>query len=146
MALSKAASRDRELLSLLRKWKGVEETTVKSCDAIMKKSSNPLISTLTMAIKSDSIKHKAILELVIDSMTKRGFVLSPDDLAGVASLMNKHIDLEEKAILMASEAVEMTRDPIAKQMLKLILEDEKRHKKMAEQMNDLKFRITAKIT
>lgn len=146
MALEKVASRDRELLGLLRKWKGVEETTVKSCDAIMKKASNPVIATLTMAIKSDSVKHKAILDLVIDGMTKKGFVLSPDDLAGVASLMNKHIDIEQKAIDMASAAVEMTRDPIAKQMLKLILEDEKRHKKMAEQMNELKFRITAKIT
>ncbi|MEW5745324.1 MAG: hypothetical protein AB1805_07815 [Nitrospirota bacterium] len=146
MALEKVAARDRELLTLLRKWKGIEETTIRNCDAILRKSTNPIIGTLTGAIRSDSEKHRGILQLVIDGMTKKGFVLSPDDLAGVASLMNKHVDIEEKAIDMATEAVEMTRDPIAKQMLKLILEDEKRHKRMAEQMNELKFRITAKIT
>jgi hypothetical protein len=33
MAAPKAHERDRELLTLLRKWKGVEATTIKSCDS-----------------------------------------------------------------------------------------------------------------
>ena len=142
----KRAALDKELLKLLRKWVGIEDSTIKSCTAILNKAKNPIMGTLTAAIRNDSEKHKAILQLVIDGMTKNGFVLSPDDLAGVASLLNKHIALEQKSIETATAALELSHDPIITQMLKLILEDEKKHKKMASQMNDLKFMITAKIT
>jgi len=146
MALEKVASRDREMLSLLRKWKGLEETTIKSCLAIIRKSSNPVIQALTNAIKSDSEKHKTILQLIIDSMTKRAIVLTSEDLADVSSLLDKHIGIEQAAIDMANNAIALSKDAIVIQLLKLILEDEKKHKKMASQMNDLKFRITARVT
>ena len=145
MAAPKAHERDRELLTLLRKWKGVEATTIKSCDSILKKAKNPIMTTLTNAIRNDSQKHAAILQLIIDSMTKTAYELSPDDLAGVSSLLNKHIDIEQESIDMANKAIEMTRDSITKQLLKLILEDEKKHKMMATRMSELKYRITAGI-
>lgn len=146
MTPKERAAQDKAMLSLLKKWKGLEDQTIKSCDNILKKTKNPIIATLSGAIRNDSEKHKAILQLVIDGMTKTGFVLSPDDLADVASLLGKHIDLEQKSIDLAGEAIGLSRDTITTQMLKLILEDEKKHKKMAVQMNDLKFAITGKIT
>lgn len=146
MAVTSARARDKELLSLLRKWKGLEATTVKSCDAILKKAKNPILTTLTTAIRNDSEKHAAIIQLVMDSMTKQAYELSPDDLAGVASLLNKHIALEQASIDMAGKAIEMSRDAITKQLLKMILDDEKKHKSMAEKMSALKYRITAGIT
>ncbi|HMK50122.1 MAG TPA: ferritin-like domain-containing protein [Dissulfurispiraceae bacterium] len=145
MAAPKAHVRDRELLSLLRKWKGIEATTIKSCDSILKKAQNPIMKTLTTAIRNDSQKHAEILQLIIDSMTKTAYELSPDDLAGVAALLNKHIDIEQASIDMAEKAIEITRDSVSKQLLKLILEDEKKHKMMATRMSELKYRITAAI-
>jgi len=145
MPAPKAHERDRELLALLRKWKGVEATTIRSCDAILKKAKNPIMTTLTTAIKNDSQKHAAILQLVIDSMTKSAYELSPADLAGVSALLDKHIDLEQASIDTANAAIELTRDTITKQLLKLILEDEKKHKMMATRMSELKYRITAAI-
>lgn len=140
------AAREKELITLLRQWRGLEDLTIKSCAAILKKTHNPIVETLTTAIKNDSEKHKAILQLIIDGMTKKGFVLTPEDLAEVASFLDKHIDLEQKAIEMAEKAIELSRDAIVKQMLKTILDDEKKHEKMAVQMSELKFRITGKIT
>ncbi|HTZ16975.1 MAG TPA: hypothetical protein VMB78_00915 [Dissulfurispiraceae bacterium] len=145
MAAPKAHERERELLALLRKWKGVEATTIKSCDSILRKAKNPIMTTLTTAIKNDSQKHAAILQLVIDSMTKSAYELSPEDLAGVSSLLDKHIALEQVSIDTANAAIELTRDSITKQLLKLILEDEKKHKMMATRMSELKYRITAAI-
>ena len=146
VSTEKRAQLDRELLKLLRKWVSIEDQTIKSCAAILNKAKNPIIGTLTAAIRNDSEKHKTILQMVIGGMTQNGFVLSPDDLAGVASLLNKHITLEQKSIETATEALELSHDPIVTQMLKLILEDEKKHKKMASQMNDLKFMVAAKVT
>lgn len=146
MTARERAKQDKALLALLRKWQGLEDQTIKSCETIMKKTGNPIITTLSAAIRNDSEKHKSILQLVINGMTKEGFVLSPEDLADVASLLNKHISLEQKSIDLAGKAIGLSRDTITTQMLKLILEDEKKHKKMAGQMNDLKFAITGKIT
>ena len=146
VSTGKRAQLDRELLTLLRKWVSIEDQTIKSCAAILHKAKNPIIGTLTAAIRNDSEKHKAILQMVIDGMTKNGFVLSPDDLAGVASLLDKHITIEQKSIETATKALELSHNPIITQMLKLILEDEKKHKKMASQMNDLKFAVAAKVT
>jgi bacterioferritin (cytochrome b1) len=145
MAAPKAHARDRELLALLRKWKGVEASTIKSCNAILKKAKNPIMITLTTAIRNDSEKHASILQLVMDSMTKMAYELSPDDLAGVSALLNKHIELEQESIDTANKAIELTRDGVTKQLLKLILEDEKKHKMMATRMSELKYRITASI-
>ena len=146
VSTEKRAQLDRQLLTLLRKWVSIEDQTIKSCAAILNKAKNPIIGTLTGAIRNDSEKHKTILQMVIDGMTQNGFVLSPDDLAGVASLLNKHITIEQKSIETATKALELSRDPIITQMLKLILEDEKKHKKMASQMNALKFMVVAKVT
>ncbi len=141
----KRASIDRELLRLLKSWVSIEDQTIRSCTAILNKAKNPIIGTLTAAIKNDSEKHKSILQMVIDGLTKQGFVLAPEDLAGVSSLLNKHIALEKKSIDTATKAIALSHDTIVTQMLRLILEDEKKHKKMATQMNELKLRITAKI-
>jgi hypothetical protein len=146
MANGKVADRDKALLDLIRKWKVLEDNTIKSCLAILKKSSNPIVQTLTNAIKNDSEKHKAILQLIMDSKTKKAIVLTSEDLADVAALLDKHVAIEQQAIDMANEAIEMSRDAIVTQMLKLILEDEKKHKKLAVQMNELKFRITARVS
>jgi bacterioferritin (cytochrome b1) len=145
MAAPIAHARDRELLALLRKWKGVEASTIKSCDSILKKAKNPIMTTLTRAIRNDSEKHAAILQLVMDSMTKTSYELSSEDLAGVSALLNKHIELEQESINTANKAIEMTHDSVTKQLLKLILEDEKKHKMMATRMSELKYRITAAI-
>ncbi|MDA8084461.1 MAG: hypothetical protein M0024_12460 [Nitrospiraceae bacterium] len=146
MANPKAEQRDKALRDLIRKWKVIEDTTIKSCTAILKKSSNPIVQTLTNAIKNDSEKHKAILQLIMDSQTKKAIVLTSEDLADVAALLDRHVVIEQQAIDMANEAIEMSRDAIVTQLLKLILDDEKKHKKLAVQMNDLKFRITARVT
>lgn len=137
---------DNKMLVLLKRWKEIEAATIKSCGAITKKTKNPLVKTLITAIANDSAKHKSILQLVIDGMTKEAFVLTPDDVSHISALLDKHIDLENEAIDTAEQAIKISKDPVTKQLLRLILEDEKKHANLAEQINELKFRTLAKIT
>jgi len=146
MTRLKKALIDNKMLALLKRWKELEAATIKSCGAITRNTKNPLVKTLITAIANDSVKHKSILQLIIDSMTKKSFVLTPDDVSQVSSLLDKHIDLENDAIKVAYEAIEISRDPVTKQLLRLILEDEKKHAKLTEQINELKFRTLAKIS
>jgi rubrerythrin len=146
MTRLKKALVDNKMLILLKRWKDIEAATIKSCGAITKKTKNPLVKTLITSIANDSAKHKIILQLIIDSMTKKAFVLTPEDVSQIAALLDKHIDLEHEAIDVAEQAIKISTDPIAKQLLRLILEDEKKHANLAEQINELKFRTLARIT
>jgi len=137
---------DNKILTLLKRWKELEAATIKSCGAINKKSANPLVKTLITAIANDSAKHKNILQLIIDGMTKKAFVLTPDDVSHISGLLDKHVDLENEAIDIAEQAIKISKDPLTKQLLRLILEDEKKHASLTEQINELKFRTLAKIT
>ncbi|MEE8329011.1 MAG: ferritin-like domain-containing protein [Thermodesulfovibrionia bacterium] len=146
MALKKAEERDKKMLDLLKEWKSLEEETIDICARISKKSKNPIIKILITAIKNDSKKHRSIIKLISNSMTKKAFVLIPDDLVGVSGLLNKHIAIEQKSIDTANEAIEMSRDATVKHLLRFILEDEKQHEKLLDQMNKLKFMVTARVT
>ncbi len=137
---------DNKILTLLKRWKELEAATIKSCGAINKKTANPLVKTLITAIANDSAKHKNILQLIIDGMTKKAFVLTPDDVSQISGLLDKHVDLENEAIDIAEQAIKISKDPVTKQLLRLILEDEKKHASLTEQINELKFRTLAKIT
>lgn len=64
----------------------------------------------------------------------------------MATLLNKHLTIEQKSITTAHTAIELSRDAVVKQLLKLILEEEKRHEKLIEQINTLKFQVTARVT
>ncbi len=146
MALKKAEERNKKMLDLLKGWKSLEEDTINSCSRISKKTKNPIIKTLITAIKNDSKKHRSIINLISNSMTKKAFVLIPDDLAGVSSLLDKHITIEQKSIDIAKEAIDMSRDATVKQLLRFVLEDEKQHEKLLDQMNKMKFMVTARVT
>lgn len=137
---------DNKMLILLKRWKELEAATIRSCGSITKKTDNPLVKTLISAIANDSAKHKSILQLIIDGMTKKALVLTPDDVAHVSGLLDKHVDLENEAIAIAEQAIKISKDPVTKQLLKLILADEKQHANLAEQINELKFKTLAKVT
>lgn len=146
MTRLKTALIDNKMLTLLKRWKELEAATIKSCGAITKRTKNPLVKTLITSIASDSAKHKSILQLIIDSMTKKAFVLTPDEVSQITALLDKHIDLENEAIAIAEQAVKISKDPVTRQLLRLILEDEKNHASLTEQINELKFRTLASIT
>ena len=142
----KGKKMDQKLVEILRSWKTTETYTIKGCEKITAKTDNPIITTIINAIRSDSEKHRAILQLILDSMTKKAISLTPDEIAELSSSINRHISLEEKTIEYAENAIGRSTDPVVKQLLKYILEDEKKHKMMLEQINELKIRALSKIT
>lgn len=137
---------DQKLVEILRSWRTTETYTIKGCEKITAKTGNPIVTTIINAIRSDSEKHRAILQLIIDSLTKRALNLTPDEIADISSSVNRHITLEEKTIEFAEKAIGRATDPVIKQFLTYILEDEKKHAKMLAQLSELKIRAFAKIT
>ncbi|MGD0884036.1 MAG: hypothetical protein ABSA46_04020 [Thermodesulfovibrionales bacterium] len=56
-------------------------------------------------IKQDSGKHKIMVRMIVDNITKEAVHLSPDEFALVSELLNKHMEVEAKSIALANDAL-----------------------------------------
>jgi len=124
----------------ISKWIELEDLTVGSCDAIMKKSKSAVVKAMMNAIKMDSQKHKELLK-VVQQCLKGTVTFTPDELATVASLLEGHAKVEKSAIDMAEKTLADSNHFVISQIIKYILDDERKHFSMATDMNAFKSHI-----
>ncbi len=124
----------------IERWLKIEELTIGSCDAILKKSKSPVVNALMKAVKMDSQKHKELLEFVQQCLDGT-ITLTPEDLATASDLIEAHVKYERDAIEMAEKSLADSRHFVINQVLKYILEDERKHFSMVTDMNSYKSHI-----
>lgn len=124
----------------IEKWIEIEDLTVGSCEAIIKKSKSPVVNALMKAVKMDSQKHKELLQFVQQCLDGT-ITLTPDDLATASDLIEAHVKFERDAISMAEKSLADSRHFVINQVLKYILEDERKHFSMVTDMNSYKSHI-----
>ncbi|HAM51123.1 MAG TPA: hypothetical protein DCP92_10710 [Nitrospiraceae bacterium] len=105
----------------------MEEKTIASADQLIKSGKNPLVKTTMEMIKHDSGKHKVMLQMIIDNLTKEAVHLSPDELAPISALLNKHMEVEAKSIDLANNALKKSELVITRHILSALLDDEQKH-------------------
>jgi rubrerythrin len=128
----------KEFLSILREWQKLEDETIRFSEQMLKKTKNKLIRMTMEMIKSDSQKHKAMQQMLIDSVTKEPFVLSPDDLNVLGSGLNKHITAEAKSLELAEQALENSELFVTRYVLSYLIADEHKHHSLLSRLDDLK--------
>ncbi len=124
----------------IEKWIEIEELTIGSCDAILKKSKSPVVNALMKAVKMDSQKHKELLGFVQQCLDGT-ITLTPEELATASDLIEAHVKYERDAIVMAEKSLEDSRHFVINQVLKYILEDERKHFSMVTDINSYKSHI-----
>lgn len=124
----------------INKWIELEDLTVGSCDAIMKKSSSPVVKAMMKAIKMDSQKHKELLGVVLECLNGT-ITMTPEELGTISSLLEGHSKVEKEAIDMAEKTLADSRNFVISHIIKYILEDERKHFSMATDMNAFKAHI-----
>ncbi len=124
----------------INKWIEIEDLTVGSCDAIMKKSSSVVVKAMMKAIKMDSQKHKELLQVVLDCIDGT-VTMTPDELATISSLLEGHSKVEKDAIDLAEKTLGDSRHFVITQIIKYILEDERKHFSIATDLNSYKSHI-----
>lgn len=124
----------------INKWIEIEDLTVGSCDAIMKKSGSPVVKAIMKAIKMDSQKHKELLGVVLECLNGT-ITMTPDELGTISSLLEGHSKVEKDAIDMAEKTLADSRNFVISHIIKYILEDERKHFSMATDMNAFKSHI-----
>ncbi|OGW74037.1 MAG: hypothetical protein A2484_09335, partial [Nitrospirae bacterium RIFOXYC2_FULL_44_7] len=134
-----------KLLHTLREWQKLEDATIKFSEELMEKTDNKLIRMTMEMIKHDSQKHKVMQQMLIDSLTKEAFILSPDDLALLSSGLNKHLAAEAKSLELADEALKNSELFVTRYILSYLIADEQKHHKLLSNLNELK-RATVFVT
>lgn len=124
----------------IEKWIVLEDLTVGSCDAILKKSKSPIVNAMMKAIKMDSMKHKELLKVVQECL-EGTITMTPEELGTISSLIEGHSKLEKDAIDIAEKTLADSKHFVVSQIIKYILEDERKHFAMATDMNAYKSHI-----
>ena len=145
MAKKKPAEQSGAFLKVIREWQKLEDETIKHADNMMKKSKNRLVKLTMEMIKHDSQKHKAMQQMLIDSITKEPFILSPDDLRSLSDGLNKHLAAEAKSLELADEALNNCELFVTRYILSYLIADEQKHHSLLGKLNELK-RATVFVT
>ncbi len=127
-----------ELVKILKEWQTLEDQTIRLSEELMGKSRNAFIRVTTEMIKKDSEKHKAMLQFVLDHLTKESVRLTPEDLMPLSEILDKHLQAEAKSMGLANRAITKNKDVFTGYILSYLLADEAKHHEMLSRIDHMK--------
>ena len=133
-----SAEKKEQFLVDLDKWQKMESLSAKTCAEVKKRTDNALIKMIAEIIRRDSESHIEVLELIRESLTKEALHLTPDELAEIWDLMEGYHKIERKSVDIAQEAIRDSRLFEIRYLLTYLLEDESKHLKLLDQLDDFK--------
>ncbi|MEJ2695186.1 MAG: hypothetical protein P8013_00910 [Candidatus Sulfobium sp.] len=143
--VKKPAENSKEFLKVMKEWQRLEDDTIRFSDEMLKKTRNKLIKLTMEMIKHDSQKHKAMQQMLIDSIEKEPFILSPDELNALGNGLNKHLAAEARSLELADEALLNSEMFVTRYVLSYLIADEQKHHNLLGKLNELK-RATVFVT
>ena len=102
------------LVSNMRKWQKIEDASVSSTGQMIEKTENPLLRLVMEIIQRDSQMHYRVQEFIADSIEHKAVSLTPDELVAVWGMI------------------------VQEYMLNYLLEDEKKHNVLLQNLEDIK--------
>ena len=130
--------KNKQLVDALSRWVQIEEASVKQTAAIAAKTKNKALKTVFEIIKQDSAMHRKVQQMIIDSIEKKAFVITPEEVGDLWDLIEAHIRLEQKTIELAQKARKSCSNPVVRFFLRYLLTDEEKHDALLENLSDIK--------
>jgi len=128
----------QELASALRRWQEIEDASVAGCTEIINKTENPLIRLIMEIIRQDSVMHKKVQQVMLDSFEKQAISLTPEELGQIWESIERHAELEKETIALAEKARRNCRLFVLRHLLTYLVEDEQKHDRLMAQLEDFK--------
>ncbi len=125
--MKKPIETSEEFLNIIKQWQELEDKTIASADELISKSRNALIEMVMEMIKQDSKKHRTMLKMVVDNITREAVRLTPDELSNISALLNKHMEVEATSISLAKNALKKSELSVTHHILTALLDDETSH-------------------
>jgi rubrerythrin len=138
MAKTSGPERVEKMAKVLENWQKLERKAMDDAAAIIEESDNALVRMIMSIIRHDSLLHHRVQQFLLESITESDVVLSRDDLADIWDRIEQHDRLEKKTIAMAEELRDEAWSTVHKQLLSYLLEDEKKHDRLLEQLREVK--------
>ncbi len=132
---------NEKLLDTLKAWQAVEDESVRSTTEIISKTKNPVVHQIMEIIRQDSAMHKRVQQLLIDNFEKKAFSLTPEELADIWVMVEKHIELEKETIRLAEESRRNSKNFVIRYLLGYLMTDEQKHNLILQQLEDIKSGI-----
>ena len=126
-----------QLKTFLEEQIKLEEKIVKMATKSVGDTQNQLVKHLIQAIAIDSNKHALLLKAILARIESRTPFIDEAKRDELGEDIKTHIELEANAINTYTKLIPQTEDPGSKQVLKYILEDEKRHHRLLTQLYKL---------
>lgn len=134
----KAVESLEELRTTLKRWQEIEVAAVEQTTALIERTQNPLIKLVMEIIRQDSVMHKRVQQAILDSLEHQAFSLTPEELADVWDMIEKHAELEKETIALAEKARRNCRLFVQRHLLTYLIEDEQKHDRLMAQLEDFK--------
>lgn len=130
-----------KIVDNMKRWQKIENASVASTGKVIEKTENPIVRIVMEIIQRDSQMHYRIQEMVADSLESKTITLTPDELASVWDLIEKHIHLEKKTVELANEALKALKGKkmvVQEYLLDYLLIDEEKHNKVLDSLETIK--------
>ena len=131
----------QEIISNMRRWQKIENAAAASTGQIMERTDNPVIHILMEIIQRDSQMHYRIQEWIADSLQYKTVTLTPDELNQVWDKIEQHVEVEKKALEMASRslgALKGKKMVLQEYLLEYLALDEKKHNELLDRLETIK--------
>jgi hypothetical protein len=130
-----------KMIDNMRRWQKIENASVSSTGHVMEKTKNPVVRLVMEIIQRDSQMHYHVQELIAESLESKTISLTPEELRDVWSMIEDHIQLEEKSVELANEAIKALKGRkmvVQEYLLDYLLTDEQKHNKILETLGTIK--------
>ena len=128
----------QDLVANMRSWQKVENASIASTGRVIEKTENPIVRLVMEIIGRDSQMHYRVQEWVAESLEGKAVSLAPDEVGDVWEMIEEHIRLEKKTLVLAQEALESIKGSkgmlVQAYLLEYLLEDEQKHNRMLERL------------
>jgi hypothetical protein len=130
-----------KIVSNMRRWQKVENTSVASTGKVIEKTDNPIVRLVMEIIQRDSQFHYHVQDMIADSLESKTITLTPEELGEVWEMIENHIKLEEKTVELAREALDALKGKkmlVQEYLLNYLLDDEMKHNKVLSNLQKIK--------
>jgi hypothetical protein len=127
-----------DLVANMKAWQKVENASIASTGRVIEKTENPIVRLVMEIIGRDSQMHYRVQQWIVDSLTGKTVVLSPEEVGNVWKMIEDHIELEQRTIKLAEEALETIKTSkgmlVQAYLLEYLMDDEKKHNLLLERL------------
>jgi len=126
-----------DLVEFLKNQVVVEKEIVDSLEKALQDMVNPAVRGVLKGVSLDSVKHAELYTSAITLLTSASTALKQEDLDKHKQLIQHHIDVESKLIIVLKERIPEVENEKVAFLLKAILEDEIRHHIMLKMVQEI---------